>query len=63
MKMMLCIELDIQADTTSRHEIRRAMKRKVIELAREQPETFLRSIVDDDNFIVRAPEKKPEPRV
>jgi hypothetical protein len=57
MRMMICIPIDIDCNTTARKEIRAAMRRELINIARgEQPGEWLRGIVDDDTFVIRAPE-------
>lgn len=59
MKMMLCVPVDVEVTSTRRSEIRQALKRRLIDLARAEkdPGAFLREVVDRDEFLVRAPEQ------
>lgn len=67
MRVMVCIEMEVDANTTKRSEIKAAVKRELVRYARHvkagpedtapDAKEFLLNAVDNDKFIVRAPEK------
>lgn len=59
MKFMLVIPVDLEVQTTKRSEIKAAMKRKLVELARNGASEFLRQAANTDGFLVRANEAIP----
>ena len=59
MKMMLCVEIDVDITSTRRAEIKKAVERRLVELARmeKEPGQYLRNLADTGAFLVRAPEQ------
>jgi hypothetical protein len=57
MKMLLCIEVDVEADTTARKVIRAATRNHLLGIIRaKQGDQYLRNVIDQDSFLVRARE-------
>lgn len=62
MKMLVCIPLEVDANTTARKEIRRAARVEILALARDPSRAamFFRDMLNTDEFLVRAPEPKKD---
>ena len=59
MKVMICIPMEVNVETTKRTEMKLAVQRAMLELGEGKGLTSLLPKVKEGRFLVRAPEKIP----